>query len=92
MLYVYIVTNKYNSVLYTGVTNNLEKRIYEHKNKLIPGFTERYNISKLIFYEMFYRPEEAIEIVKKIKGWKRIKKLELIKRMNPDFKDLSVEI
>ncbi len=86
--YVYIATNKVDTVLYTGVTNNLARRIYEHKNKLIPGFTYRYNINKLVFYEIFPTAVEAIAAEKKIKGWVRRKKIDLIKTSNPEFKDL----
>ena len=88
--YVYIVTNRMNTVLYTGVTNNLEKRMHEHKQKLIPGFTARYNVSKLVCYESFPTPAEAIAAEKKIKGWVRWKKVALIERMNPKWEDLSV--
>lgn len=87
--YVYIATNKRNTVLYTGITNNLVRRIYEHKNKLIQGFTAKYNINKLVYHESFNSPEEAIAAEKKIKGWKRYKKIALIKNINPDFKDLT---
>lgn len=86
--YVYIATNKRNTVLYTGVTNNLERRMYEHKHKLIKGFTSKYNIEKLVYFQEFSSPEEAISAEKKIKGWLRIKKIDLIKSINPDFKDL----
>ena len=86
--YVYIATNKINTVLYTGVTNNLARRIFEHKNKLIKGFTEKYNINKLVYYQLFNSPEEAILAEKKIKGWLRQKKISLIKTINPDFEDL----
>lgn len=87
--YVYIVTNPRNTVLYTGTTNNLIKRMYQHKNKLIVGFTARYNVNKLVFYEIFNTPIEAISAEKKIKGWLRKKKIELIKEKNPEWKDLS---
>ena len=86
--YVYIATNKINTVLYTGVTNNLERRMCEHKNKLVSGFTARYNIQKLIYYEIFPTALEAIEAEKKIKGWTRQKKIDLVLSMNPFFKDL----
>jgi len=85
--YVYIATNK-SDTLYIGVTNSLERRMYEHKNKLIKGFTEKYNINKLVYFQEFYTPEEAINAEKKIKGWTRVKKINLIKSINPDFKDL----
>lgn len=89
--YVYIATNKNNNVLYTGITNDLNKRMYEHKNKLMKGFTEKYNVYKLVFYEEFNSPYEAIGAEKKIKGWLRKKKIDLIKNKNPEFKDLILE-
>jgi len=72
--WVYIATNK-SGTLYTGVTNNLERRINEHQNKLIPGFTSKYNINKIIFYQEFSNPNDAIAAEKKIKGWTRRKKI-----------------
>ncbi len=87
--FVYILTNKYNSVLYTGVTNNLQRRLYEHTQKLVPGFTAKYNVHKLVWYEIFSSPQEAIAAEKKIKGWKRDKKIILIQKQNPHFEDLS---
>lgn len=87
--YVYIATNKMNTVFYTGVTNNLSRRIYEHKGKLIDGFIKKYNIDKLVFYETFNSPTEAISAEKRIKEWKREKKIDLIKNINPEFKDFS---
>lgn len=86
--YVYILTNKSNT-LYVGVTNNLERGIFEHKNKLIPGFTLKYNLNKLVYYEEFSVIDDAISVEKKIKGWTRKKKMELIKSLNPLFNDLS---
>lgn len=74
--------------LYIGVTNNLVRRVFEHKNKLIKGFTEKYNIDRLVFYEEFKDINQAIEIEKKIKGWKRQRKIELIKKINPEVRDL----
>ena len=85
--WVYIATNKSNT-LYTGVTNDLQRRMHEHKNKLIGGFTKKYNINKLVYYQLFNNPKEAIGAEKKIKGWTRKKKIELIKSVNPTFKDL----
>lgn len=85
--YVYILTNKSNT-LYTGVTNNLERRLQEHADKLVPGFTAKYNLNKLIYLDEFKRIEDAIAAEKKIKGWTRKKKMELIKSINPEFKDL----
>lgn len=90
--YVYIATNKINTVLYTGVTNNLVRRIYEHKQKLVLGFTAQYNISKLVWFEVYEDINEAIKREKQIKGGSRNKKLDLINLSNPDFKDLYGEI
>jgi len=89
--FTYIATNKNNTVLYTGITNDLERRMFEHNNKLIPGFTSKYNVNKLIWYENFNSPEEAISAEKKIKGWTREKKLNLIKSINQNFNDLLIE-
>ncbi|PIU82927.1 MAG: excinuclease ABC subunit C [Elusimicrobia bacterium CG06_land_8_20_14_3_00_38_11] len=86
---VYILTNKNNTVLYTGITSNLKKRIYEHKNKIVNGFSKKYNMNKLVYYEVFETPIEAISVEKKIKGWLRIKKIKLIESINPEWKDLS---
>jgi len=88
--YVYIMTNK-SRTLYTGVTNNLMRRIYEHKNKLIPGFTSKYNIQFLVYYEAGSDIHAAIAREKQIKGWLRVKKIALIDSMNPQWKDLSEE-
>ncbi|MBI5755164.1 GIY-YIG nuclease family protein [Candidatus Peregrinibacteria bacterium] len=87
--YVYIMTNSRNTVLYTGVTNNLEKRVYEHKNKFIKGFSSKYNLNKLVFYESGNDAIEAIAREKQIKGGSRIKKIKLIEGMNFEWKDLS---
>ena len=86
--YIYIMTNKINTVLYTGVTSDLKKRIWEHKEKIIKGFTKRYNIDKLVYFEIFNDPENAILREKQIKAGSRNKKIELIKRINPEWKDL----
>ena len=86
--YVYIATNQRNTVLYTGVTSNLENRMWQHKNKAVKGFTYKYNVDELVFYETFDNPSDAISAEKKIKGWVRQKKINLIKKDNPDFKDL----
>lgn len=90
--YVYIMTNKYNTVLYTGVTNDLVRRVYEHKNKLIDGFTAKYNITKLIYYEIAQDVNEAIRREKQIKGWSRDKKKALIESLNSQWRDLYEEI
>ncbi|PKN01050.1 MAG: excinuclease ABC subunit C [Elusimicrobia bacterium HGW-Elusimicrobia-1] len=87
--YVYIVTNKRNKVLYTGVTGDLKRRIYEHKNKLVEGFTKKYNADKLVFYEAFGSAMDAISAEKKIKGWLRAKKVALIESVNPDWRELT---
>ncbi len=90
--YVYILFNKKNGTLYVGVTSNLGKRIYEHKNKFVAGFTKRYNIDKLGYYEIFDDISTAIEREKKLKGVTRKKKLELIEINNPEWLDLYYEI
>lgn len=82
------MTNK-SKTLYVGITNNLERRVYEHKNKLIKGFTNKYNINKLVYYETFDNAGDAIKREKQIKGWLRIKKIELIESINPEWKNLS---
>jgi len=82
------MTNKNNSVLYTGVTNDLKRRLYEHKNKMVEGFTKKYNITKLIYYEVFEDPENAIKREKQIKAGSRLKKINLIKSINNKWIDL----
>ena len=86
--YVYIMTNQ-SGTLYTGVTNNVMRRVYEHKQKLVKGFTQKYNITKLVFYEMTESIESAINREKQIKGWVRKKKIRLIEEENPYWEDLS---
>ncbi len=86
--YVYIMTNK-SRTLYAGVTNDLERRVYEHKYKLFQGFTHRYNITKLVWYETFPNIQQAIEGEKRIKGWVRSKKIAMIESRNPNWEDLS---
>ena len=88
MYYVYILTNKHHSVLYVGVTNNLERRIYEHKHHMISGFTERYNVEKLVYFEATNDVKVAIQREKEIKGWTRKKKEQLIDARNPQWKEL----
>ena len=88
--YVYILTNR-SKTLYVGVTNNLEKRMYEHKAKLAPGFTNKYNLTRLAYYERTSDIESAIAREKQIKGWLRRKKIALIESSNPQWKDLSLE-
>ncbi len=89
--YVYIMTNK-SRTLYTGVTNDLARRVYEHKQKLLPGFTSKYNITKLVYFEATEDVYAALNREKQIKGWLRDKKIALIEAANPDWKDLSVTI
>ncbi|MCG2770870.1 MAG: GIY-YIG nuclease family protein [Desulfobacterales bacterium] len=86
--FVYIMTNK-SGTLYTGVTNNLERRIYEHKHHLVKGFTSKYKIGKLVYFEETNDINAAISREKQIKGWLRKKKIALIESMNPGWKDLS---
>ena len=86
------MTNKRNSVLYTGVTNDLKKRVYEHKEKLVKGFTKKYNITKLVYYEICEDIEEAILREKKIKGGSRAKKIALVNSINKEWRDLYDEI
>jgi putative endonuclease len=86
--YVYIMTNKSHSVLYTGVTSDLKKRVYQHREKLTDGFTQKYNVSKLVYYQIAQNAFAAISREKQIKGGSRAKKIELINNLNPDWKDL----
>jgi putative endonuclease len=88
--YVYIMTNN-SGTLYTGVTNNLERRAAEHKGHLFRGFTDRYKVNRLLYYEVFQDVMAAIEREKQIKAWRRSKKLDLIVAMNPKWKDLTAE-
>ena len=87
--YVYMMTNEYNNVLYVGVTNNLERRVYEHQSGLIEGFTQKYNVHKLVWYECCHDVKDAIAREKQLKGWVRSKKEALIRQINPDWRDLS---
>lgn len=86
--YVYILTSN-SGTLYTGITNNLRRRVYQHKRKLIPGFTSRYNVNRLVHFEIFNEPQQAIAREKQIKGWLRRKKIALIEEHNPTWRDLS---
>ena len=86
--YVYIMTNKVNTVLYTGITNDIRRRVYEHKQKLIEGFTKKYNIVKLVYYEAFADCTSAIQREKQIKAVSRKKKEELINSINREWYDL----
>lgn len=90
--FIYIITNKNNTVLYTGVTNNLERRVLEHKHKMNKGsFSARYNVEKLVYYERYSHIEEAIAREKQIKAGSRQKKINLIDSINPEWKDLFEE-
>ena len=88
--YVYIMANR-TRMLYTGVTNGLERRVWEHKNRFTPGFTSKYNLTRLVYFEVFTDIREAIAREKQIKGWLRKKKVELIESVNPKWNDLSEE-
>jgi putative endonuclease len=88
---IYIMTNKNNGVLYTGVTSNLFKRVSEHKDKMVAGFTSKYNVTKVVYYEEFKTMPEAIGREKQIKGGSRQKKMDLINSKNPEWKDLYEE-
>ncbi len=87
--YVYLLTNWNNKVMYVGVTNNIERRIYEHQNKLVKGFTEKYNVNKLVYFEETEDVNSAITREKEIKKWRREKKDRLVNQVNPTWKDLS---
>jgi len=90
--YVYIMTNKHNTVFYTGVTNDLKRRIYEHRNKLVKGFTTKYNINKLVYYEVFEDAYNAISREKQLKAGSRKKKVGLINSTNKEWNDLYDEL
>ena len=90
--YVYILASRRNGTLYTGITSDLVKRVYEHKNKLADGFTKKYDVSALVHYEIFEDPENAILREKNIKAWKRKWKLRLIEEENPNWDDLYEKI
>lgn len=87
--YVYIMASKRNGTLYTGVTNNLARRVYEHKNNIIKGFTAIYKVHDLVYFEETNDINDALVYEKRIKGWVRNKKIALIESMNPTWKDLS---
>jgi len=86
--YVYLLCNNNNTTLYTGITSNLKKRVWEHKHKVVKGFSQRYNIGKLVYYEIFDDPEMAIVREKQIKAGSREKKIQLIVSLNPEWQDL----
>ena len=88
--FVYIVTNGPKAaILYVGVTGDIRRRVWQHKNKAVPGFTGRYNLTRLVYFERFVYPDAAISREKEIKGWRRSKKLQLIESMNPRWEDLA---
>ncbi|HEY7164823.1 MAG TPA: GIY-YIG nuclease family protein [Candidatus Binatia bacterium] len=87
--YIYLLTNWNNEVMYVGVTNDLKRRIYEHQNKLVPGFTGKYNVNKLVYFEETRDVRSAITREKEIKKWRREKKNRLVQNANPEWKDLS---
>ena len=89
MYYVYLLTNRNNRVLYIGVTNNLQRRLYEHQQGLIDGFTKKYHVHKLVYFETTTDVKAAITREKQLKGWTRAKKNDLIATINPDWIDLS---
>ena len=88
--YIYILTNDHGNVMYIGVTNNLERRLAEHQSGLIDGFTKKYNLKKLVYYEQTSSIDAAIAREKEIKKWRRSKKDALVQMLNPEFKDLSL--
>ena len=88
--YVYILTNKWNSVLYIGVTNNLAQRIWSHKEKFVEGFTNKYNVTKLVYVEEYSLIKDAIAREKQLKKYRREKKIKLIESMNPQWKELKI--
>lgn len=92
MYYVYILTNKTNNVLYIGMTNDILRRITEHKSDMIDGFTKRYHVHKLVYFEEYSSSTEAINREKQLKGYKRYKKVDLINQMNSDWDDLSEDL
>ena len=89
--YVYLLSNWNNKVLYIGVTNDLERRIHEHRHKLVPGFTEKYNVRKLVYYEQTSDVISAISREKELKKWRREKKNALVNGVNPEWRDLSLD-
>jgi putative endonuclease len=90
--YVYLLASGKHGTLYLGVTNNLIRRVYEHRSKAVPGFTSRYNVTRLVWYECYDDPENAITREKEIKKWRRDWKIRLIEENNPDWRDLYNEI
>jgi putative endonuclease len=89
LYYVYLLTNKNDKVMYIGITGNLKKRVFEHKTKTVPGFTAKYNVNKLVYFEETHDVQAAIAREKELKKWRREKKNNLVVADNPDWKDLS---
>lgn len=90
--YIYILANRWNTVTYTGITNDLVRRVYEHREHVALGFTARYSVTKLVYYEATDDPEAAIAREKQLKGGSRVQKVALIERMNPKWDDLYTQI
>jgi|TARA_B100001971_G_C18153115_1_gene516978 putative endonuclease len=89
--YVYLLSSKKNGTLYIGVTNDLERRMFEHKNKLVSGFTAKYNVNKLMYFEDFQYVNDALKREKQLKNWNRQWKIDLIEKENKEWKDLSID-
>ena len=89
--YVYLMTNPSHTVIYTGITNDLKRRIFEHKNEVVSSFAKKYNVKKLVYYEIADDPYTAITREKQIKGGSRMKKMQLVKSMNPEWKELCAD-
>jgi len=87
--FVYLMTNRWRNVLYTGITNSLEKRIWQHKNKAVPGFTKKYNCDRLVYFETYTEVDQAIAREKQIKAWSRAKKNALVATTNPEWNDFA---
>ena len=92
MFYVYILTNESNNVLYIGVTSDICERVYQHREQLVEGFTQKYNVHKLVYYEQFEEVYDAISREKQLKNWRRQWKIDLIEKENPDWVDLFDEL
>ena len=90
--YVYMMTNRSRVVLYTGVTNSLERRVWFHRNNTVKSFTKTYKVDRLVYYEQFNEASDAISREKEIKGWRREKKNQLVQTLNPKWKDLGLEL
>ena len=87
--YVYIMTNRYNNVMYIGITNDLKRRVYEHKTGVFEGFTKKYDVHKLVYFEKCHEVTDAIRREKQLKSWRREKKNALVEEVNPDWKELE---